>query len=28
MGAAVRDAIANEGRHGEANAWRLHPINV
>jgi MoaA/NifB/PqqE/SkfB family radical SAM enzyme len=28
MGAAVREAIADEQRHGEANAWRLFPINV
>jgi hypothetical protein len=28
MTAAVHDAIADEGRHGEANAWRLLPINV
>ncbi len=28
MAAAVHDAIADEGRHGEANAWRLLPINV
>jgi len=28
MVAAVNEAIADEGRHGEANAWRLLPINV
>ena len=28
MAAAVRDAISDEGRHGDANAWRLMPINV
>jgi len=28
MATAVHDAIADEGRHGEANAWRLLPINA
>ena len=28
MAAAVNDAIADEERHGQANAWRLMPINV
>jgi MoaA/NifB/PqqE/SkfB family radical SAM enzyme len=28
MTAAVQDAIAEEGRHAQANAWRLLPVNV
>jgi MoaA/NifB/PqqE/SkfB family radical SAM enzyme len=28
MGAAVRDAIADEERHGQANSWRMLSVNV
>jgi MoaA/NifB/PqqE/SkfB family radical SAM enzyme len=28
MAAAVNDAIADERRHGDANAWRLVPVNT
>jgi len=28
MTTAVRDAIADEGRHGQANAWRVLTVNV
>ena len=28
MAAAVQDAIADERRHGEANSWRLIPVNT
>ena len=28
MTEAVRDAIADEKRHGQANTWRLLPVNV
>ena len=28
MAEAVQDAIADERRHGEANAWRLIPVNT
>jgi len=27
MATAVRDAIADERRHGDANAWRLVPVH-
>jgi hypothetical protein len=28
MASALRDAIADEERHGEANSWRLLPVNA
>ena len=28
MASAVREAIADESRHGEANAWRMVPLNA
>ena len=28
MALAVREAIADESRHGEANAWRMMPVNA